>query len=185
MKPLTIVMVFVVILGAIALGWIYEASSKKISVRPDLEIPTDIDFFLSQMNYRVFNKFGNLDYELQSPYLEHFIKDDISRIKQPMIQVYRENGDWRVEAMHGNIFHQQDWLQLKDNVVMQKTGANSIRVRSESMLFKPDQDLMSSRDRVIIESDSAKISGDEAVFDLRNGVYSLNNSKAIYYHEDN
>jgi LPS export ABC transporter protein LptC len=184
MRPLTILLIFIAVLGAIAVGWVYESRSKDTLVRPELEIPTDIDFFLSSMSYRVFNKSGNLDYQLQSPYLEHFIKDDISRIEAPIIHVYRDSGDWQVKASRGNILHRQEWLQLDKNVLMQRLGANAMQVRSESMLFKPDQDLMTSESIVTIESDSAKISGDNAVFDLRNEVYSLKNTRAVYYHAD-
>jgi LPS export ABC transporter protein LptC len=184
MKPLSSLILVIVVLGAIAVGWIYESRSKDILVGPDLEIPTDIDFFLSQMNYRVFDKSGNLDYQLQSPYLEHFIKDDISRIEQPMIRVYRDSGDWQVKAMQGDILHQQEWVRLDNEVVMQKLGGEAIQFRSESMLFKPEQDQVVSEAGVIIESDRAKISGDEAVFDLRNEVYSLKNTRAIYYHAE-
>jgi len=105
-------MVFITILGAIAVGWVYQSSSKDKIARPELEIPTDIDFFLSQLNYRVFNKSGNLDYQLQSPYLEHFIKDDISRIEHPMIRIYLASGDWKVKASRGSIIHQQEWVEL-------------------------------------------------------------------------
>jgi LPS export ABC transporter protein LptC len=184
MKPLTSVLIFIAVLGAIAVGWIYESRSKDILAVPDLEIPTDIDFFLSEMNYRVFNKSGDLDYQLQSPYLEHFIKDDISRIEQPMIRVFRDNSNWQISAMRGDILHQQEWLRLDNNVIMQKLGGDSLQFRSESMLFKPDQDQIVSGANVIIESGRAKISGDKAVFDLRNEVYSLKNTRAIYYHAD-
>ena len=183
-RPLTIIMVFITVLGAIAVGWVYESRSKNNLVRAELEIPTDIDFFLSQLNYRVFNSSGGLDYQLQSPYLEHFIKNDISRIEQPIIQVYRDSGDWRVEALRGAILHRQEWVQLDNDVVMEKIGAESIRVRSDSIIFKPEQDQVTTKTTVIIESNGARITGDQAFFDLRNEVYSLTNTQAIYYHAD-
>lgn len=184
MKPLTSVVLFIAIIGAIATGWVYESRTKDILSGPELEIPTDIDFFMSQMNYRVFNKSGNLDYQLQSPYLEHFIKDDISRIKQPIIQVYRASSDWQVAALSGNILHQQEWLRLDNNVVIQNLDGNPIRFESESVLFKPEQDLIMSEAKVVIKSGHAKISGDKAIFDLSNGVFLLKNTRAIYYHAD-
>lgn len=184
MKALTSIMVFVAVLGAVAVGWIYQSRSQDILSGPELEIPTDIDFFLSQMKYRVFNESGDLDYQLNSPYLEHFIKDDISRIEQPIIRIYRDNSDWQVKASRGDILHQQEWLRLENNVVLQKLGGESIQFRSESMLFKPEQDLLVSEENVIIEYDNARISGDEAIFDLRNEVYLLKNTRAIYYHAD-
>jgi len=177
-------MVLAAVLGAIAVGWIYQSRSKDTLATARLEIPTDIDFFMSQMDYRAFNESGNLDYQLQSPYLEHFIKDDISHLKQPVMFVYRATGNWRLKSMRGDIFHQQDWLQLDESVVMQKMGKNPILVRSESMLFKPEQDLVTIEDTVIIESGSAKISGENAIFDLAQEVYLLENTRAIYHHAD-
>ena len=184
LRPLTIITLVIAVLAAVAVGWVYEASSRNSLAQPELEIPTDIDFFLSQMKFRVFDKSGNLNYQLQSQYLEHFIKDDISRIQQPVIQVYRETGDWHVEAATGNILHQQEWLQLDDKVLMQKMGADPIQVRTESMLFKPDQDLVTIDAVLTIESSRAKISGENAVFDLSNESYSLKNTRATYYHAD-
>ncbi len=92
MRPLLLVVVFIAVVGAVAVGWVYESKSKTTTQRPELEIPTDIDYFLTELNYRIFNRAGSLDYQLQSPYLEHFIRDDVSRVKQPVVEVYRATG---------------------------------------------------------------------------------------------
>ena len=43
--------------------------------------------------------------------------------------------------------------------------------------------LLSSEENVVIESGNATISGNEAVFDLQNEVYSLKNTRSVFYHE--
>jgi lipopolysaccharide export system protein LptC len=58
-----------------------------------------------------------------------------------------------------------------------------MRVQAQSMLFKPDLNLLSSEENVIIESGNARISGNRAVFDLQNEVYSLKNTRTVFYHE--
>jgi LPS export ABC transporter protein LptC len=183
MRPSVLVVIFVAVVGAIAVGWIYQSKSKTTTQRPELEIPTDIDYFLAELNYRIFNQAGSLDYQLQSPYLEHFTRDDVSRVRQPVVEVYRATGDWRIKASRGEIFHQQNYLKLSKNVVMQKLGSRPIQVRSQSMLFEPDRNLLTSEETVVIESGSARISGDQAVFDLQNEVYSLKNTRSVFYHE--
>jgi LPS export ABC transporter protein LptC len=183
MRPSVLVVVFIAVVGAIAAGWIYQSKSKTTSLRPELEIPTDIDYFLAELNYRIFNQAGSLDYQLQSPYLEHFIRDDVSRVRQPVVEVYRTAGDWRVNASRGEIFHQQNYLILSDDVVMQKFGTRQLLVQAQSVLFKPDLNLLSSEENVIIESGNARISGNRAVFDLQNEVYSLKNTRSVFYHE--
>ena len=87
MRPSVLVVIFIAVVGAIAAGWIYQSKSKTTTQRPELEIPTDIDYFLAELKYRIFNQAGSLDYQLRSPYLEHFARDDISRVKQPVVDV--------------------------------------------------------------------------------------------------
>lgn len=183
MRPSVLAVIFIAVVGAIAVGWIYQSKSKTTTLRPELEIPTDIDYFLTELKYRIFNEAGSLDYQLQSPHLEHFTRDDVSRVEQPVVEVYRAAGDWRVNASRGEIFHQQNYLKLSNNVVMQKFGPRQILVRAQSMLFKPDLNLLSSEENVVIESGNATISGNEAVFDLQNEVYSLKNTRSVFYHE--
>jgi LPS export ABC transporter protein LptC len=182
-RPLTIIALVIAILCAVAVGWVYQASSKNIAVKPEMEIPTDIDFFLSQMKFRVFNKTGSLDYQLKSRYLEHFIKGDISHIQQPKIRVYRDL-QWHAKAHTATLFHQQNSLQLNDNVVIDRLGARPLQIRSEHLLFEPDRDLISGKEGIEIESENAITTATEAVFDLHNKVHSLKNTKTIFHHEN-
>ena len=183
MKPIYIIFIIVFIAGAVAAGWVYQSQSRTTTARPELEIPTDIDYFLAEVKYQIYDTTGALDYQLYSPYMEHFPLDDITRIKHPIVNVYRENGDWRVRARSGEMMHQQNILQLNHEVVMKRQGANPMQISSEAMVFDADRDLVTSDERVVIESDNAKISGDRAVFDLLNQVYSMKNTRAIYGHE--
>lgn len=183
MRPFALLFIIVTIVGAIAAGWIYESRSKTTVLRPEIEIPTDIDYFLDKPKYLSFNQAGNLDYQLQSPYLEHFTRDDISRLKEPRLEVYRAGGDWHVNASRGDIYHQKNWLKLSDDVFIQKQGPNGMQARSESMLFEADRNILSSEETVVIESGNSRIRGDKAVFDLENEVYTLKNTRSIYYHD--
>jgi lipopolysaccharide export system protein LptC len=183
MKPFYVVALIVVIFAAITVGWVYQSRSKLATVSPELEIPTDIDYFLAELKYQIINKTGSLDYQLNSPYLEHFPRDDISLIRQPVIDVYRETGDWNIQAQKGELNHQQNLLLLSDDVVVKRLGANALQISAESMLFEPDRDLITSDKRVVIESDNSRVSGDMAVFDLHNQVYSMKNTRSIYNHD--
>jgi lipopolysaccharide export system protein LptC len=183
MKPFYVVALIVVIFAAITVGWVYQSRSKLATVSPELEIPTDIDYFLAELKYQIINKTGSLDYQLNSPYLEHFPRDDISLIRQPVIDVYRETGDWNIQAQKGELKHQQNLLLLSDDVVVKRLGANALQISAESMLFEPDRDLITSDKRVVIESDNSRVSGDMAVFDLHNQVYSMKNTRSIYNHD--
>lgn len=177
-----VIIVIVVTLAAIAAGWVYE--SKTTASRADLEIPPDIDYFLSKVKYQSMNDLGLLDFEIQSPYLEHLTVTHISLIEKPTMQIYRDANNWQVKSLTGKLFHEQNSLQLTQNVVMQREGNNPMLIRTEEMLFQPNLDLVSAGDGISIESNNAIIHGSEAVFDLKSRVYSLKNIRAIYYHEN-
>jgi LPS export ABC transporter protein LptC len=117
-KTLLVSTIAVATIAAVTIGWFYEP---KITVsRSDLEIPTNIDYFLAELQYKSMNEQGNLDFEMQSPYLEHLIASNISLIDQPTIQIYRNLNDWQIESLTGKLFHQQNSLQLAKNVVMHR-----------------------------------------------------------------
>jgi LPS export ABC transporter protein LptC len=181
-KAPVIAVITVATIAAIAMGWFYE--SKTIVSRTDIEIPTGIDYFLSELQYKSMNDRGILDFEMQSPYLEHLIAANISLIDKPTMQIYRDAGDWQIESLTGQLFHKQNNLLLEENVVMRREGSNPLQVRSEAMLFQPDLDLISASKTIQIKSGTAIIHGSEAIFDLKNKVYSLKNTRAIYYREN-
>ena len=183
MKSFYVAAVIVVIFAAISVGWVYQSRSKLAMVSPELEIPTDIDYFLAELKYQIIDKSGSLDYQLNSPYLEHFPRDDISLIQQPIINVYRETGDWNLRAQKGELRHQQNILRLSDDVVVKRLGPNALQISAESMLFEPERDLITSDKRVVIESENSSISGDMAVFDLHNQVISMKNTRSVYNHD--
>jgi lipopolysaccharide export system protein LptC len=182
MKTPIAVVIIIATLVAIATGWVYE--SKTTVTRPDLEIPSDIDYFLSEVKYQSMNDQGLLDFEMQSPYLEHLKVSNISLIEKPTMQIYREANNWQVESLTGKLFHEQNSLQLSQNVVMQRGGDNPMLIRAEEMLFQPNLNLVSADKDIDIELTNAIIHGSEAVFDLKNKVYSLKNTRAIYYREN-
>lgn len=177
--------IFIVVLAAgiiaIAVGWIYQSSSTAIATRPALEIPTDIDYFMTNFKYRSINQSGRLDFQLESPYLEHYTQKDVSRIDEPLVVAYQQNDNWRVESKIGELDHESNTMRLSDNVVMQKIGGKPMLVRSDSILFDPDQDQVVAEQGILVETPNSRISADEAVFDLNNQVYRLKRTKAVYY----
>ena len=168
---------------AIAVGWIYQSRFTTIETRSTLEIPSNIDYFMTNFKYRSIDQAGHLDFQFQSRYLEHYIKEDISRIEAPVVLAYRQNSNWRVEADTGEMYHEANTMLLRDNVVMQKLGNDPMQVRSESFMFEPDRDLVIGDQGLVIESPNVRISADKGVFDLQNQVYKLKNTRAVYYNE--
>ncbi len=155
MKLSSIALVGMAGIIAIAAGWIYQSQTSISISKPELEIPVDIDYYLSEVAYRAMNKNGQLNYELKTPYLQHFKRDDISRMDKPEMAIYRDNEHWRVQASSAEMLHRQNTVKLIDQVLMEKKGGKPV-----------------------------KINADKAIFDLDNNIYLLTNTRTIYYNEN-
>ncbi len=184
MNTRVLAFVFVLGIGAIAFGWVYESRLRAKVERADLIIPDNIDYYLSNLRYRSMNVDGTVDYELNSPRLEHYVGTDVSNIEVPSLQIFRNSDHWQVDAMNGEFVHQENLLRLREQVVMQKQGDNPIQIYTESIRFEPDRDLVSSEAKVLMRSNHAKIEAEQVVFDLAGKIYRFTKTRAIYYHDD-
>ena len=184
MKSRILIFVIVLGVGAVAVGWIYESRLRSKIKIAELIIPDNIDYFLTDLNYRAMNDSGNLDYEFSSLRLEHYPRNDVSLIETPLLQIYREPDRWQVKALQAEFLHQENLLRLTQQVVMRKTGTEPVEMLTESIRFEPDKDLVSSEASVLLLSKQTRIEADRAVFDLAGKVYRLTNARTIYYHGD-
>lgn len=179
-----LVLVFVLGIGAIAVGWVYESQLGTKTERADLIIPENIDYYLTNLHYRAMKTDGNVDYEFNSPRLEHYPGTDVSVIEVPSLQIFRDSDHWKVDAIIGEFVHQDNILHLRDQVVMQKHGNNPMQMSGESISFEPDRDLVTSDTKISMRSKKAHIEAEQAYFDLSGKVYRFNKTRATYYHED-
>ncbi len=155
MKLARIALVVMAGIAAIAVGWIYQSQTSISISKQELEIPVGIDYYLSAVSFRAMDKNGKLHYALKTPYLQHFKSSDISRMDSPEMAIYRDSEIWQVQANSAEMLHQQNTVNLIDQVTMEKNGNKPV-----------------------------KINADKAVFDLDNNVYLLTNTRAIYYNEN-
>jgi len=179
-----LVLVFVLGIGAIAVGWVYESRLRSTIERADLIIPDNIDYYLTNLHYRAMKTDGNVDYEFNSPRLEHYPRNDVSIIEVPSLKIFGDREHWQVDATNGEFVHQDNILHLRDQVVMQRHGNNPMQMYGESISFEPDRDLVTSDAKISMRSKQAHIEAEQAFFDLAGKVYRFNKTRATYYHED-
>ena len=179
-------MVLVIILGIAAsvLGWVYESRLRSQDDKADLIIPDNIDYFLTNLRYRVMNSEGALDFEFNSPRLEHYPGTDVSNIDVPSMQIYREADHWLVDALNGEFQHQDNLLRLRNQVVIQKLGDNPLQMYTESIRFEPDLNLVTSEAKVVMRSNQTQIEAEQAIFDLAGRIYRFNRTHSVYRHGD-
>jgi lipopolysaccharide export system protein LptC len=179
-------LILVAIFGfaAVAVGWVYERSLRAPEEKADLVIPDDIDYFLTNMNYRALNAEGKLDFEFHTPRLEHFPLGDVSRIQVPSMLIQTDSGPWLVESLAGEFQHADNLLRLTRQVVMQKHGESPMQVYSESIRFEPDRELVTAEGDTLMVIPQARIRADFAVFDLARKIYKFTRTRSVYKYED-
>ena len=185
MKARLLVLIAVLGVGAVVIGWIYESRLRPPAEARELEVPDNIDYFLANLNYRAIDDSGRLEYEFRSPRLEHYPRDDVSRIELPSVDIYGSDGEWRVDALEGELRHAENLLRLSREVVMLRSGDNPLRVLSERLRFEPDRDLVSSEASIVVLSEQGRIEAERGVFDLADKVYRFSNSRTILHDAGN
>ena len=171
-------------IAAIAVGWVYESNLRPKEQKARLAIPDDIDYFLTNINYRSLDADGELDFQMFSPRLEHYPHNDVSSIEIPSMQIYGESDPWQVDANTGELLHGENMMWLRQNVVMQKQGERPMQVYTESIRFEPDRDLVTAESDILMLSQQARIEAEHAVFDLAGKVYKFKNTRAVYHREE-
>lgn len=177
--------VTILVLGAgiiaVAIGWIYQTQYNADEPQSTLEIPLDIDYYLAQFTHQTMTESGTLNYELRSPYLQHFKRDDISQIDTPTIDIYRNNQHWKVSAKTAKMYHQENSLNLVDNVLMQRQSGQFMQLNTQFLRFEADNNLVTGEQGVTITRKHSRIDADKAIFDLEKNIYSLTRIKTVYY----
>jgi LPS export ABC transporter protein LptC len=184
MKLRLLVLVIILGIAAIVLGWVYESRLRTDDEKADLVIPNNIDYFLTNLHYRAMNTECTLDYEFNSPRLEHYPGNDVSNIELPSVQIYRESDHWLVDALDGELLHRENLLRLRNQVVIQKRGDNPFQMYTESIRFEPDLDLVTSEAKVLMRSKQAQIEAEQAIFDLAGKIYRFNKTHTVYSRGD-
>jgi LPS export ABC transporter protein LptC len=149
-------------------------------VAEELEVPDNIDYFLVNLNYRAIDADGRLEYEFRSSRLEHYRRDDVSRMEVPSMDIYDQRGAWRVDALEGELRHAENLLRLSREVVMKRGGRKPLQVLTERIRFEPDKELVSSEASIVLLGAQGRIEAERGVFDLASGVYRFDNSKTVF-----
>jgi LPS export ABC transporter protein LptC len=183
MKLRLLILVTIVGFAAIAVGWVYERSLRAPEEKADLVIPDDIDYFLTNMNYRALNAEGKLDFQLYTPRLDHFPHNDVSQIKVPSMQIQTNTDPWLVDSLAGEYQHANNLLRLTRQVVIKRNGESPMQIYTESIRFEPDRELVTAESETLMVIPQARIRADFAEFDLARKIYRFTRTSSVYNNE--
>lgn len=168
------------IVSALGIGWFFD-SQKVISRQNLLKVPDNIDYYLAGVNYHAYNDQGLTRFQLRSPYLEHFIREDTSALTRPMIDYYTDSGQWQLSAKTGRLQHKTEIFQLQQEAsVRSLNSTDPFVINSELMVFKSETERLEIPQALQIDSEQLKLNAASAVLDLKNNLHEFVRVKATY-----
>ena len=153
-----------------------------------IEQPDDIeaDYFMVAVEMKQFDSDGKLTNQLMSDKLEHLIKNDVSKLTNPLIVFNQANGsEWELSSMSGTLSDKNQVIELEQSVKMvnfsQTNDTPSLRpgttVTTESLLINLRENLASTKHRVTISDSNFKttskglnVNFDDQVINLESNV---------------
>lgn len=166
---------------ASAVGWFYDRRAPVTAITSSLEVPDNVDYYLSQVKLRSMNRRGTLHYQLLSPYLEHYIREDISHIEQPEIQFNGMQSGWSIQSKTGTLQHKDERFELQQQVVMlQNNSDDPLKMNTELMILKPRSNLVEIPKFVTVVSSRIDLKAANALLDIDRNYHRFNRVKAIH-----
>ncbi len=146
----------------------------------------EADYFMVAVEMKQFDSDGKLTNQLMSDKLEHLIKNDVSKLTNPLIVFNQANGsEWELSSMSGTLSDKNQVIELEQSVKMvnfsQTNDTPSLRrgttVTTESLLINLRENLASTKHRVTISDSNFKttskglnVNFDDQVINLESNV---------------
>lgn len=180
MKPRFLFILMLALIAAVVAGWFFDRQSLPLAQNP-LQIPDNIDYYLTGVKLKSFDQQGLPDYQLNSPYLEHFVREDISIIQQPDIRYFSAQADWMMSAQQGKLIHQSDIIELQQKASVKRNQLdNSMHLTSEQMIFNPDLDTVELPVALRMQSNQLDLNAQSALLDMKHDHHVFQRVNATY-----
>lgn len=156
-------MLFVALaLGALFSGWVYYTASKSALSEQAARKDTP-DAFAENIIVSTLDTEGKLTQRLWADYSEHFPKRDTTRLQQPYLELYRDDGPpWKVQAQQGTVRQGGTTVQLKDQVEFHRAAGPANKqsaAYTDFITFWPERDYAETDRPVRFEQPGLQVTG--------------------------
>ncbi len=180
MKVVPLFFILLALIVALGIGWFIDKPPILSSKNP-LQVPDNIDYYFSDLNFSAFGQDGELSYQLKSPYLEHYIREDTSQISAPDIRYFGDNNKWQLSAMQGLLQHKGEIFELIKQARIHRIDAKDpLILTSEQIIFTPDAEQVVVPQKLRVKTNSLNLHADYAVMNLKNNQHEFRRVKAVY-----
>jgi len=149
------------------------------------------DAFMTQAHIIRLNKFGKKHYELMSPKVQHYTKDDQTFSQKPFVIVYGENNEspWHINGDKSHSIHGDQKIILTGHVkIKQLPGINSnnVTITTSQLTWYPRRSFAQTDRPVTITQLNSQVHAIGMTADFKKDwIKLLSQAKGFYQSEDN
>lgn len=180
MKGSYLLTVIIIISAALGIGWFFDEKKATEAINT-LEVPDNIDYYLSNLKYRSMNPQGTLHYQLETPYLEHYILQNSSQLQQPRMQFNGENSSWFISAESGNLLHAEQQFTLHQQVELKRNSSRQpMQLNTDLMILKAHNNLIQIPQKMLLNTNNMNLKAGSAELNINQNRYKFKQVKATY-----
>lgn len=164
--------------------WALEIARRSADDTREPTVRTEPDYFIEDFTYTRMSVSGKAQYVISGKKLIHYPVDDSSTVEQPSVRSYSSLRDpMTLRARTAKITSDQKELHFYDDVILERPqtrGSDSLRVDSDYMLALPNQDIVKTDKKVVIQLGTSRMEGTGMIAD--NGKHQLNLQSQVSGH---
>lgn len=168
----------VLALLVIATGWFLFARETGLQ-RPTASA-SGADAFVSDMDLKVLNEAGQLEYRVRARRMVHYPSDERFTLEQPDIKLHQPNGDtWHIASERGETTEAADVIWLLGDVDIKRSGnatSEPLHIITSDLLVRPEEEVAETANATTIISRQAEVHGVGARADFKNDTLELRSS---------
>lgn len=176
----------IVILLAIASGWIFE-SIEKSPILTKEQKRHDPDYFLHNFTATTMNATGKPAYKLKAKHLEHYPDDDSMKLQYPLFSFYENDiNTWNAEAKEALVVQNGKKIHLSGNVILNQLQSSSkdnapIILTAEQLTIEPKRDIAHTKSKIELRQGENTINSTGMRADMKkNRIEFLSNTRSHY-----
>ena len=136
-------------------GWFLV--TQEDSLRRETASATGPDAFVKDINLKVMNEQGQLEYRVKALHMRHYPNDEHFTLEQPDIKIVQANGDiWHIKSEHGETTEAADIIWLLGAVDIKRPpteNSSQLHIVTSDLLVKPDDEVAETDNEATITSD--------------------------------
>ena len=164
--------------------WALEIARRSADDTREPTVRTEPDYFIEDFTYTRTSVGGKAQYIISGKKLIHYPVDNSSTIEHPSVRSYSNLRDpMTLRARTAKISADQKELHFYDDVVLERPqtrGSESLLVNSDYMMALPNQDIVKTDKKVVIQLGTARMEGTGMIAD--NGKHQLNLQSQVSGH---